>query len=292
MLVLILFVITGCEQGSSNTNSLGAKGLIIKFLDNNPPMELRENQNFRVAIEVENGIKKEIPYTLCVSDTPSNDYGGIKGEDCIQDTVPAAIETSTSEIVSSFSNPIYFPEREFYSYNNLEFGVDTSTISAEVSYDLDTVHTGQVCLLRDFDVDIPSGVDCGIQQTINGLNSEGGPIEISKVDVDLSPQGNGKVDVFLDVTLRKTGEGKIIFREPGDNSVSLEVRVGNTKFECSGLTDGLVKMTETNKKVNCKAIIQVDENTWGYTDVVKVRTSYTHVITESKSISLKSEVGA
>lgn len=290
LLIGLLVLLSGCDASNTTTSS-GAGSLVLNFLDNNPPGELREGQSFRVGVEVENGIKRNVPYVLCVSDTPSSSYGGIKGEECIQSVVESAYESVSGEITPIKSDPVYFPEKGAYFYDGLEFGVDSTTIRAEVTYELETFHVGQICLIRDFDANVPEDINCDFAQTISGFEYDGGPVEVNNVKADLSPQGDGKLAVYLDVDFKKSGSGKISYRELGDDSISMELSVGNTKFECIGLEDGLVKLTENNKKVSCNAVIEIGQDTWGYTDVIKIRTRYTHTLAETKSnIPLKKGV--
>lgn len=288
LISLILIIVSGCETSSSNAQ---AGSLNLVFSENMPPEVLRENQAFRVGLVVENYMLQDVNYDLCVSDTPSSRFGGIENQECISSSITAANELGDS-ITPTVSDQITFPRQgEPYSYTNLDFGVDNTNIIAELTYYLEPISQAEICLAKDVNIKTVDGIDCPLRQKIPGssISYAGGPIKVSDIEVDISPQSDNKISVFLTLDFQKNSEGIISYMEQGDESIGIHVSVAGVNFNCAGLEGGLVKLTETNKKVSCKGIIDMGENNY-YTDTILIKTSYTHTISKTVSgIELKEE---
>ena len=286
LISIVLLFSSGCTGPVEKTN-IG--GVDIGFLLNQPPRELREDANFMVGLELINNLPKAVEGTLCLSDTPANSFGGIQEPECRAIFMAPAEVSGNSKYVEE--SRFYFPETGSYYYHNLEMGIDTTTITAELEYSLESVIRGEICLKRDPAQEI---ADCRSNDVLtkgNKITSDFAPVTIDRLETSIVPEG-GQNRLYLEIDITKIPYGEII-SETGESILMMDIELAGTPsvFECYPLRNGGIRMVEDRKTVKCDSFISLGAQEF-YMDSLIIKLNYDYSISASTgAIALKRKTG-
>lgn len=296
LLIFVAIFVSSCGGGVGPSGpETRTGGVDMGFLLNRPPTdELAEGQSFTVGVTLTNNIPREIDCKLCVSDTPSDNFGGIPGSDC-KDVKIRNAQLIDDEIIPEMKE-LYFPGGDgTYAYNNLPFGADTTEIRATLTYDIISRTSAFICLIKDPTIDIP-GVDCDYQETFSSrdLKRDYAPVTVDRIEKSIVPEGS-KNRLILDLTLKKTQEGDVVsggYSQEKD-MIDLDVRLAgtNAEFTCTPTRNGKVKMDESSKEVKCLSTFRMDQEY--YEDSLDIALGYTYrtvITTDSIDLNKREEI--
>ncbi len=238
ILLAIVLIISGCTQlsnlpgaslpGLSQKNKVisESKGLTIKFIDNQPPLdEIIAGQNFKISLDLTNNDPESITGTIKVSDTPSDDFSSLQGKEEMSFSLPAA-ELIETRIIPS-TERITFGS---YSYDETKVfkGMNTNFITEIITIHKTTV-SSQFCIKSSSSGEI----NCPNKETISSFNplTNLGPVKVSKIEKIMVPE-EGFASLTLKIFLRNSGRGKIDneAQEIDSSNVNLQ---GETSLACS-----------------------------------------------------------
>jgi len=294
VLVSVIFI-SSCTNGGTSGPETRTGGVDMGFLLNRPPLdEISEGQSFTVGVTLTNNIPRDVDCELCVSDTPSDNFGGIPGSDCRDIDIKSA-QLINEEIIPEMKE-VYFPGGDnTYSYNNLPFGADTTEIRATLTYNIVSRTSAFICLIKDPTIEIP-GVECDYQESFsyNDLKRDYAPVSVDRVEKSIVPEGT-KNRLILDITLKKNQQGDIVSGSYSndENMLVLDVNLAGTDadFICTPTKGDKVKMDESSKEVKCVSTFKMDQDY--YEDSLDISLSYTYrtvINTGSIDLNKKEEI--
>jgi hypothetical protein len=250
-LILGILLISSCKSHQRGVMPTG--GLELRFVPGHPPTQLKEGREFNVGLEITNNMEHPVNFELCIHDSTPDFYGGVPNtKTCENETIDRAYRDS-NDLLTPKTETFYFPdELATYSYKELDKGVDSDSIYAELIYPVISNAGVDVCILRDPDIGVAEdSFNCNKVETFASPNihQESAPIIISKIEKDINKVG-GNHELSLDIYLSKTDDGEIV--KTSDFELDLiDMRVSlvgtSEEFSCSPQREGKVVFRKGDK---------------------------------------------
>ena len=279
ILILILFIITGCAsfpKKDDNTlqpdifrcKSFGSgRGLVVDFIENAPPLQIRDGRTFPVSLKFANHNKDPIEVQYFVQD--STDVFGFDDQGSSLTVEGAEIENNKFYIPGCKIFGENLPEKNFggFVYRNPEFD-ETIQFFARIRYDYVALLNGFFCV---YNPALTSGFGCSDKETISGegglgLSTRYDPVTVTKVEKTITSLGENSVLVNLDIFIENLGKGIVNTEE---NEV-VNFRISSqddVSFMCSSynMVDGSregsnlrVFLDQGKVSINCWTEVYVD----------------------------------
>ena len=268
-LVIVLFI-SSCANSSSPTNL--PKGIDINFIEDQPPRELMEGQNFQVNLKLINGLKKDINFEACIQgDTPPH-YEGISFKECKNGMIDAAYENDES-VLTSTEKIVYFPDEiGSYAYVNLEDGMGKTSIYAELKYSVESSAKMNVCVKGDPYLESEEIV-CNNKEKFNSnsIEQDSSPLMINKIEKNIIKSGNIN-QIIVDLYLNKAKQGEIVREEDIDLDlidVSLFLTGTGGEFSCSPQKNQKI-VYRLGDKIRCIGELSIGSTNVAYIDNLNV----------------------
>lgn len=299
ILIFLLLVLTSCSMPdiSSISSLFGSKniatgkGVKLEFTDY-PKGDLTDKEQFRVMTRVSNFGNSPIDGVICLSDTPSSRNIGIPSDpsaSCVDIHLDTA-ETLSAGKVSAYQQDIAFPNEvgSFYYYDNIQKDItQTSIISAHLKYAVDSKSAAQICV-KSMNANVKNiPVPCEDEQTLTDIKQPDFPIQITKIEKDVSSVSPTEANVKLKIYVSQKEEGQAIPRSSIFEQVSSfkpEVEFkpgfigGSGEFTCTPLTNGKFELRENEKVINCRATVNIGQEYLYDTFVVELGYGFEKVI--------------
>ncbi|MEK6936558.1 MAG: hypothetical protein AABW58_00640 [Nanoarchaeota archaeon] len=289
-LVLIILVISGCTQipnlpSPGNLPGLGqkektiteSKGLTIKFLENQPPLdEIIAGQNFKISIELTNNDPEQVTGTIKLSDTPSDEFSSLQGkEESSFSLSPAEVLQEGAERISKS-----IPSQEILHFGPYTYGESkafkgmTTNFITEIITNHRATATAQFCVKSSDSQESK----CQNKETITSFGPRGnlGPVKITKIEKTLIPD-EGLVTANLKITIKNSGRGKIDNEDQILNSFNIRM-LGDSSLTCSK-TERL-SLKEGERTVTCTVDIGISEELFRQ-EVLEISYDYPYKIIET-----------
>jgi hypothetical protein len=288
-LAVLIVVISGCDQRSVQQGAI-AQGLDLVFEEGYPGSTLSEGEEFNVNLKIFNGLSYPVDYTLCVSGDRAEFYGGVPvGGICNNNLkIEGSYETQNGEIIPATSNLFFPSEVETFSYVNLDKGVKSTNIIAELEYYIESESNVDVCVLRSKDYESEGEFTCLSKENFNSFDivQESAPLIVSKVDKEVKAVG-GTPQIKVIVYLDKANKGEIVRELQEDfDLIGIEVSLKGTsaEFVCNNQRDGRTIFREGDA-IECSANLNLAENGNVYKDNLIIKLSYPYKLKDTKHIS-------
>jgi hypothetical protein len=286
-LVLVLFI-SSCTNGDTPTNL--PKGVDIKFLEDQPPKELMEGQNFQVNLELINGLEKDIDFELCIQgDTPPH-YEGVSFKDCMTGLINAAYKNDEN-ILTSSKKIVYFPsETGSYAYINLEEGMGKASIYSELKYSVESSAKIDVCIKGDPYLESEE-IICKNKESFSSIKQDSAPLMINKVEKNIIKSGNVN-QIIVDLYLNKASQGEIVREEIIDlDLIRVDIYLTGTggKFSCSPQKEEKI-IYRPGDKIRCIGDLSVSSTNAAYIDNLNIILKYDYKVSKPISISFETNL--
>ena len=282
--LVIVTGIEGCEGlgfGKTSSGGYDREGLRMKFIDGITPQagdELTDFSQFQVGVALRNSMLNDVDGELCVYDSLSDRYGGIPSNECRSISLVAA-ENIDGKMIPAAEESFIFSG---YSYTNLQKDISqTTTISAILKYNVESVADTQLCLKRDAKVK----ASCVDNEVITKLNVNPSPVVVSKIEKNVLYGGGGNVGVNLNIYLKKIDDGGVISKdalfntdEESKNEIDYAVGfVGGQRFDCNPA--GKIIFEGSEKIIRCRATVNIQQDYINDPFAVVLRYGFRKVIT-------------
>jgi len=207
----VLLIINGCAGLTSRTGSDGPltgspNGVEIKFLPEQPPLELFEGSDVIVGLELENNAACDAIGSVCINDLAPSSRGGVIEPICNSLNIAGA---------RTENNKPSIEKDEFYTRIPSYTGIDRPeglpvTLEAIATYNCKIIAGPQLCVKSTIGQD----TSCPNAETITGtrLRASVGPITITEIKKTFAPESGG-VRLVTDITLSKMNQGYISNQE-------------------------------------------------------------------------------
>ena len=238
MIVGILFLLVGCGRILPGDKDVyvdyktGTKGIKIEEVNNLPPKEIYEKDNFIIGVKVQN----------------EGAYDITKGEIFIAglDEQYNKLERKSVVLRPLKGRSLVYPEGESYieefKGGNVMLPPDSVEYRSKyiiyVNYDYETVLDLDVCINPNLH-DLKLSKDaCKVDDSVS-LSGQGAPVAITKVDEIISPEGDmTKVQFRLSVANKGGGKLTAPVRV-------VEVKLANRRLTC---TPRIIDLRDADKK--------------------------------------------
>ncbi len=248
------------------------KGVKLEFVDY-PKGELTDKEQFRIMAKVSNFGNSPVDGVLCLSDTPGARNVGILSDPsaaCADIHLDTA-ETLSEGKISAYQQGVGFPNggNGYYYYDNIQKDItQTSIISAHLKYAVDSKSAAQICI-KSMNANIKNiPVPCDNSQTITDIIQPDFPIQVTKIEKEVSSISPTEANVKLKIYISQKEEGQAIPRSSLFEQVSSfkpEVEFkpgfigGSGEFICTPLINGKFELRENEKVINCRATVNIDQ---------------------------------
>jgi len=289
-IILILFI-AGCDGGGDVTSKSspfvgGSKGLVLKFLPDDPPVEIADGDIFPFVVVVSMTNEGEFKFTASnqvrvdLKGILANDFGRILTD--IIDVHPSTAPTprqkdSEGNIIEPIETFVTIPKND----NNLRLKKDIIKgnteylFRADVCYQYGTIAIAKICILENM-ITVADDAICNPRGE-KKVFSSGSPVQITsfrqsvaglnriQFSFDIEHVGKGKV--FKDITPSSTGVGcpkGLAQRRAQENVFSLEIDTGiPSTLTCVGIgtstvgkvTRDEVRLVNGKRTVTCTQTI-------------------------------------
>ena len=258
MFFVVVLLVSSCGQQGGQSTNIG--GVDIQFIENQPPSQLRENAHFNVGLKLKNNIPETMQgVEVCVSDSLSNEYGGISGKECQTVSISAAEHDGGS--IFPEEKTLLFPQGGGYYYSGLEQGPDSTIFLVDVTYPLQTKSRTDICLKKDPAYEVTE-IQCDSNMIFSGgsIKSEFAPIVVDRIETSIVSEGTQN-RVYADIHLRKASVGDVVYSEDHtQNLMGIRVSLGSGEvFDCDTVQDGYLEFDGTDEEVSCDTTVILEE---------------------------------
>jgi len=266
-LVVLALALVGCQQeeeGKENPFLGGTTGLRMSFVQDAPPAEVFDNDNypFEIAIQVENVGETDVAkedIEVKIKGLDPEEFGKT-GSDFTKSPLEDLMGASKDSAGNKIDGTLTEVTISDVSYEDEIVGASIERpIVAAVCYEYATKATGDLCILEDLLAD-SSGV-CSANE-IKEVFSSGAPIQVTA----LTQRAAGEEKIEFDFTISNLGSVSKIYKEGSEceatrsleNKVKVEV-TGLDAVTCLGMdNDGYVTLINNQKSVKCTADIDAE----------------------------------
>ncbi len=294
ILLFILIILVSCTQYDSRQAptkpiNVGTKALEIQFLDNAPPNEVSQKEQFEVGVKLNNIGATSINRGFYSLNYPSqwlriDDASGVfnvKGKDLVPpqgDVREAIFRAASKELASQqdVSDRLELTLTACFPYST-KAGIPVCIDADQTKKD-----STKVCQVKP--------------QSLGG--GQGGPIAITKVEPRMQPTKYGdKIIPKFTLTLQNLGKGFVISEEStnvycGGRTVDKEnfgvinarVSLGDDELTCS--TDQ-VRLTLDEANLVCELPTGIDKRLGTYSSFLDIELNYGYVQTATKGVRVR-----
>ncbi len=263
LLSIFLIIAASCQQ--TGTSSGKNDVVIFEFMPNLPPQDnIYEDQPFRVGLNVVNFEEDRKEVEVCVSDILGDFVSGIPRDVCSPLLLKPAYK-SGDELIG-WEESIYFPDKEqFYKYIDVNEG-QTVNIYSDLYYKHETNSRSQICIKRDVGIE-PKGITCELN-AIEKVESNNAPVKVTRLEKNVIPIGNNKVNIILEMDIENIGSGEVTtkddFHLKRDSNPLIDVdvylkRERPLRFTCSGLENDKLIFRENQKTIICENSVDLKD---------------------------------
>ena len=276
-ILILMSILVSCSDipgvskifSSDGSSSGSGRGFEVKF--SQAPKSgttLTQNDNFAIVIDVSNYIVSDKPVSgkLCLKDSSSDSYGGIKSNECKYFNVPPGEEVN-DKLFPGQIDPLRFPSQGFYSYTRLdEISIDNE-ITADLYYDTQNEAGAVACIAMPQIENAPK--NCIGSQRLS-IQQQDSPLEVSSINIEPSTIDQSTVRLKLELTLSK--KEKFTLLSPGNlDSSALDERVKidialrsgtlTQPLSCQGVSQGFIEFrpNQNEKIIKCTASIKLNQ---------------------------------
>lgn len=231
----MILLISGCinlqKKDTTQVSTLykGTSGLKLSFVKNAPPSRVFENTNFNVIVKIENKGAYDVRIISDIDESPT--LGGLAQRGLFVITPESGYvdfgKIDESEGISPGDKSAFFEVRgkslsnpvgdDIVVYSNLKARklgslsqVHSSTVFATVCYPYQTKLSTSVCIDPDIYNLRPGKKACEVKNL--AFSGQGAPVAITKVDVQMVPEGDKVKPLFL-LYIENKGDGEVVKRD-------------------------------------------------------------------------------
>ena len=290
LLLVVVLLVSSCQQGTQSTN---VGGIDIEFIENQPPVTLREDASFTVGLYLKNNLPKAVQnIEVCVQDSFRDGNGGIFGKECKSVDISAA--DVSGDTISPEIEQVYFPIGEGgYVYDNLGIGIDSVVVLVDISYFLNTISTvSDFCLKEDPGYEVEE-MDCDPNKIFTGsdIRNQIAPIIVDRVKTSVVNEGYQN-RVYSEIYFKKAVGGEVLQSDfySGEDSTmplvgySITLASGEV-FECDSDEEGFLVFDDLVEVLECNAPVVLSSE-WE-NSAINIELSYNYGIGANREISFK-----
>lgn len=303
VLLLTSIIITGCDGGGTPKSvnyRTGTEGLVIEFKTNNPPETVGEEDSFAVLLGMQNKGAFDLTYDNKEYGTVFYNYDPFYLEE--EPTISSW--AYDGEILLAGKSNSYpngestFVELTRFKVKKLEEQLETSKtqIFVNACYPYETFLSEEVCIDTNIYGENLRNQVC--QKKNLDLSSQGAPIAITSVEVDMLPV-QGKIRPSFKIIINNKGRGTVLspvktseisqacnsFSKESFNKVSIRAALSNLSLECK---PEIVRLVDDEGYAYCYV---KDENLLGrvdnYNAILNVKLNYLYSQSISQDITIK-----
>lgn len=297
MLLFAILLLSGCEQGQTNTMDTSASfiggndGLKFSFAESVPTDEVMEKVGFGIALQVNNAGEAEIPIgkiKFTISGIVADDFTKIDSDLSKINTIAYTPNKKTLDGQIIPGTEDYFSFGDFNYKHDLQ-GNMQFTLNAEACYDYYTNVVTKICVRKDL---LKSAANPGTGCEVKGekiVQNSGAPVQITS----LSQTPAGPNSIRITFNIEKIGTGEIV-TECGTtdynklNKVDVTIDTGLPNLVCDALTldaygKGTVQLFGGKRTVTCTQTI---DNLMDYEKVINLKLDYKYSENIQKSITV------
>jgi len=245
ILLLCLFLVGCAGQADFSMQDLrkGTNGIVLKFLDDQPPTTIIENDRFVMTLNLQNDGAATAKNTILNLGVPS-EYINADLNSATMNGDPTTLQFDLEG--KSMKNPngglsiLMIPATALPITTSKKQQV---TIAGQICYDYETVAEANIC--ANYDPSYQLKVFPCKPKAIS-LSSQGAPVAITKIDVKPKYTPEGRLATSLTITLQNKGTGRVI--EAGQSAAVCSSRGDLTKV----WDRVIVTAVMAGKKINCK----------------------------------------
>ena len=283
-LISLVLVISGCTSlppqiSNLNIPSLGqkektiteSKGLELRFKEGQPPLdEIYAGQNFKVSLEITNSALQDISGLIELSDTPSDEFGSLKGKEQQSFSLLSA-EQIENKIIPAKETVTFGPYQ--YDTSKVFPGMSTSFITEIKTSHIDLV-TAQICIKSDSSQEIR----CPNKETITnfGKSSQLSPVKITKIEKTIIPEENS-LNLNLKIYIKNTGKGKIDNDDQLLNSFNINLKT-SSNLACSKTSK--ISLKEGERVIICTSELSIGDELFRQ-EILEISFDYPYKIIET-----------
>jgi len=309
MVLLLLIFLSGCEGIDFSGLGIGSgkefnpevhkgnQGLVVEIIDNSPPSQLYEDENFKVVARLINKGAYEISSGILLLNY-EKEFVDLQGD--------------RKKIFNLEGKDVYnlWDDEEVLTFDMKTKLLDimskkhTSLITLTGCYDYETIASFQVCIDTNIYQTRPEEESvCTVRdQTSSG---QGGPLIVSRVEEDIS--GGGYIIPQFKIYIENTGEGDIVRYgkkeqacastgiEAGDYEVVdiIDVELSDYKLSKGQIkcSPGEIKLTEEKGILRCYLNVNDIKSTdSSFVTSLKIHLRYGYTQTESKYVDILDDI--
>ena len=306
-LVLLSFILSGCKLGKSNTAveeiRIGNEGIVMSFLPNTPPDNIRVDISAPADIEVALEVKNKGAYPQ-----PEDGIGAPSGKIYISgydesivffpkkeemlDTKP--LEGKSTVNPNGGLDVVSFSDGKIITSNMVDIDRYEPIIQATACYEYVTIASSSVCV--DPNPYTTANIRKVCQATDIPLSSQGAPIAITGISVkafakktqfriNIKNIGNG--DIIKKDRLSMCSPSTLIKRDDIDKITVDEVSIGRKQLTCSPMSGRELRVINGETFMICDLTEFASDS--AYLTPIKIKLSYGYRNTIEKKMTIKRE---
>ncbi len=253
LMILLLFGCTNPTEVTMKDLRAGTNGIVLKFLDGQPPAKVYENDRFVMTLELHNDGAATAKNAILSFGAPkeyvSVDIAGVT-LDGKSTSMHFDIEGKSLKNPNGDINVLIVPVQAKTITTSKRQEV---TAQAQLCYDYQTLAEASACVNYDPRGYLLSITACKPQKI--SMSSQGAPIAVAQVDVQSKYLPDGSLGSVFIITLQNRGNGKVI-------------EAGHSKEACSGTEDvgslwDKVRVTAVlgGRQIQCKKeVVRLENN--------------------------------
>ncbi|HLD10987.1 MAG TPA: hypothetical protein VJB89_02810 [Candidatus Nanoarchaeia archaeon] len=267
-LILLCFLSACLNQVTPVTEGKDINLAIVDY----PTGELYTNiDEFRLEVEVENRAKNPVQGLLCISDSLSDNFGGIPSGDC-QDVMLEKAEEIEGEIYPQ-KTTFFFPRgsKASYKYTQIpqEEISESISISSSFQYELTTIASTKVCLKNPLLKEDEISLSCPKEIIISDIKQDQTPLMIDSIEQTINTISNSEVKLNLKIKILQEEPGILLsYNQPYYQEIEelypligFKVLLDNQDvFNCIGLKGNSVEIKESETVIKCSSTIPVTQD--------------------------------
>jgi len=306
--IFLLLTICSCKGGIRTTTPRykdiykGTEGLSMDFMENSPPQEVYEEDEFPVIIELENKGTSDINHGYLIFSL-EKDYMDIirwheKNLDGIVDETKAMFSLKGNSLEREGDKKVVYANVKAKKLE-AESEVHTSAVRVISCYDYETKVVEDVCVDTDPYNLKPAKKPCKLKKL--KLSSQGAPLAVTEIEQKILSQGDRIIPSYM-ITIKNKGKGQVY--EYGKsyeacsslnlfsselrgffNKVNVKVNLGDKKLRCD--KEWLYLDENGEGKIRCKLEEGVSESISTYLTTLNIVLSYGYTQTIAKDVEIK-----
>jgi len=262
LLFILLLFLMSCATKQPINEGRDVSLSIIEYPDGEIYPEI---DTFKLRIKITNQAKNDIQGILCVSDSLSDNFGGISSHEC-QDVYLEKGELIDEKIIPR-SQDFLFPEAKRATYSYIAPNKDISeyiSLTTTFQYEIESISSTIICVSNPY-LDDPY---CNNKEIINNIKRDNTPLIVSKIEKSTNTLSENEIKLNLKFYLELEENGYLLsknslFSQEKTSYPEIEFRAilnENEELTCTSLENNIFKFKEDQNIIQCSIILPIQQD--------------------------------